>query len=427
MSEKPPLIQTRRRRWPLVAGLCAVVLMLVGVGVAVVVWSGHPAVRTIFAGASSSASPSGSPRPSPSRTGMAVAGPLPTGSPVCNARLGFIGALTGPVGPFGTSIHRGAQLAVDEYNRAHPGCAVTLADCDSQSDPDRVSVLAAAASADQRLVGVIGTILSGESNAAMPILNRAGLTAITPTATATNLSANGWRVFHRAIANDAGQASAAARYITHELHATRVFVVNDGSAYGSAGAAVVRRGLAGAVAGSDQVQQGQQHFPGTINKIKTSGATAVYYGGYAAEAGALLSDLRAAGVTATFIGGDAINDSAFFDAAGGQNAEGAVSTCSCLPSSDQRFESAYGAAYHSAPGLFSGTAYDVASIFLVGLAHGVGTRADMLAFVNSFDGTGISGDYKFTAAGELDPGRSTVAIYVVHGGKFSYERTESAQ
>src|SRR6266508_2428622 len=132
MPEIPPPIRARRRRWWLVTGLCAVVLVLVGTGV-VVLRSGHPAVVTTAARAAGSAPPA-SAQPSPSRSAMAVAGPLPTGSPVCGARLAFIGPLTGPVSQFGASIHQGAQLAIDEYNRIHPGCAVTLVDLDSRGD-----------------------------------------------------------------------------------------------------------------------------------------------------------------------------------------------------------------------------------------------------------------------------------------------------
>jgi branched-chain amino acid transport system substrate-binding protein len=359
---------------------------------------------------------------------MTVTSALPDGSPVCGAKLGFLGPLTGPAGNLATSIWQGAQLAVDQYNQAHPGCTVTLADFDSQTDPSRAPALATAAAADPQLVGIIGPLLSREASAALPILNRAGLTAITPSASDTKLSGSGWRVFHRAIANDAGQGAAAALYIAQELHAVKVFVIDDGSPYGTTVAGAVRRGLGGAVAGTDRIRQGQRAFPGTVGKVQASGATAVFFGGYFDDAGPLLKALRTAAVTATFVGGDGIQGPPFVDGATGQFVEGAVATLPCRPSLDLGFDSAFRAAFQAGPGNFSGIAYDVASIYLTGLAHGVGTRADMLSFVNSFDGTGgVSGGYKFTATGELDPSRSNVAIFVVHSGRFSYDHTISGQ
>jgi branched-chain amino acid transport system substrate-binding protein len=404
--------------------LGVVVLLAAAAGVAVVVRSSLPAARGTAAHASASPAPAAS--PSPSRSPMTVAGPLPSGAPVCGAKLAFVGSLTGRVGPLGTSIHQGAQLAVDEYNKAHAGCTVTLADFDMQSDSGRAATVATAAAADQQVIGVIGPVLTSEVNGALPVLDRAGLTAITPTATTSGLSANGWRVFHRAVPNDVAQGTAAARYISQELHATKVFVVDDGSPYGSLLAGTVRAGLGGAVAGTDRVRGGQTTFPTTVARIKGSGATAVFYGGYSDEAGALLTQLRAAGSTATLVGGDGILDPTFVTAAG-QNAEGAATTCSCVPPTDLRFDSAYRAAFSTGPGYYSGTGYDVANIFLVGLAHGVGTRADMLAFVNSFDGTGICGGYRFTGTGELDPARVSVAVFVVRGGQFTYDRSEPGQ
>ena len=406
------------------AGLGAVVLALVAAGVAVVVWSSHRAPRNAAAGVSSAPSPAGS--PSLSRSPMVVTGPLPSGAPVCGAKLAFIGSLTGPVGSLATSVRQGAQLAINEYNQAHAGCTVTLVDFDTQGDTGRTTTVATAAAADQQVVGVIGPLLSREVNGALPVLDRAGLTAITATATTPGLSTNGWRVFHRAIPHDAEQGTAAARYISRDLHATKVFVVDNGSQYGATIAETVRSALGGAVAGTDRGHQGQTSFTTTVGRIKASGATAVFYGGFADEAGALVTQLRAAGSTATLVGGDGINESTFI-AAAGQNAEGAVSTCACVPSTDPRFDSAFRTAYGVGPGDYSGTAYDVANIFLVGLAHGVGTRADMLGFVNAFDGTGVSGGYRFTGTGELDPARVSVAVFVVRGGRFTYDRAEPGQ
>ena len=52
--------------------------------------------------------------------------------------------------------------------------------------------------ADKKIIGIVGPPFSGESEAADPIFEAAGIPMITPSATRTTLSAKGWKMFHRA-------------------------------------------------------------------------------------------------------------------------------------------------------------------------------------------------------------------------------------
>jgi branched-chain amino acid transport system substrate-binding protein len=339
--------------------------------------------------------------------------------------LGFLGALSGAGGQLGQSIEQGAELAVNRYNKLHPDCAVSVVKLDSAGDPVKAPSLATQAAGDTQMVGLIGPLFSGESESSVPLLTRAGLPAITPSASRSALSGHGWRVFHRAIANDTEQGPAAARYIRDELHADKVFVIDDGSAYGQLVAGGARQGLGGAVVGTDRVLTGRS-LSGIVQRVKTTGASVVYYGGYYDGAGPLLKELRAAGVTAAVVGGDGIDDPSLASLAGGQDIDGTVATAPVTPASDAGFLAAFRSAYGE-PSPYAGVAYDVANIFLVGIEHGVGTRAAMLDFVNSYDGAGVCGGYRFTANGELDPSRVRVGILVFRGGQFVYERSEPGQ
>ena len=55
----------------------------------------------------------------------------------------------------------------------------------------------------------------------------------------------------------------------------------------------------------------------------------IVYGGYYAQAGRLLKQLRDAGVTATFASGDGSLDPRIIQGAGAPAAEGAVLACPC--------------------------------------------------------------------------------------------------
>ena len=104
----------------------------------------------------------------------------------CDLKIGMFGALTGPNANLGIYIHNGVQLAVDQYNAKNADCKVTIADFDSQGDPTQAPGLAKKAIDDKKLVGIVGPAFSGESKAAYPLFNEAGLVAITPSATNPN-------------------------------------------------------------------------------------------------------------------------------------------------------------------------------------------------------------------------------------------------
>ena len=136
-----------------------------------------------------------------------------SGDKACDLKIGFFGALTGDAANLGINIKNGAELAVTQYNEKHADCKVTLTSFDSQGDPSIAPGLAQKAVTDKKLVGIVGPAFSGESKAADPIFDKAGLNIITASATNPALSENGWKTFHRILGNDATQGPAAAKYI----------------------------------------------------------------------------------------------------------------------------------------------------------------------------------------------------------------------
>ena len=191
----------------------------------------------------------------------------------CGKTLAFFGALTGDAANLGINIRDGAKLAVDQYNKANGDCTITLKDFDSQGSPDQAPALAQQIINDKNIIGVVGPAFSGETEAATPIFDEAGLPIISASATRPSLSEQNWKVFHRVLGNDASQGPAAGAYIKDVLKATKVFIVDDASAYGQGLATEVEK-VAGASAGKDTIQVKQTDFSATVTKIKSSGADA---------------------------------------------------------------------------------------------------------------------------------------------------------
>jgi branched-chain amino acid transport system substrate-binding protein len=329
----------------------------------------------------------------------------------CGLKLAFFGALTGDAANLGMNVRNGAKLALDQYNDKHADCKVELIEKDSQGDEKQAPGLARQLVGEAKLVGVIGPVFSGETEASAPIFQEAKLPLVTPSATRPSLGTHNWSVFHRAVANDDAQGPAAAHYLKSVLNAQKVFVVDDQSAYGAGLADVVKSTLGGLVAGSDKVQRNiTKDFSPVIGKIRTSGAAAVFYGGYYQEAGLLVKQMRQQGVTATLVAGDGVNDPGFVQTAGSAEAEGTILTCPCAPAAEAKgsFVADYKAKWNKDVGTYSDVAYDVANIFLKGIDAGNTSKAAMAEYLKGVNYQGVANTYKFTDKGELDP-----ALYIV--------------
>ncbi|EWT02895.1 transporter [Intrasporangium oryzae NRRL B-24470] len=332
----------------------------------------------------------------------------------CDLKIGMFGALTGPNANLGIYIQNGVNLALDDYNKKHPNCQVKLENYDSQGDPTQAPGLAKKAIDDKKVVGIVGPAFSGESKAADPLFNEAGLVTITPSATNPKLADNGWKTFFRALGNDATQGPAAAKYIKDTLKATKPFVMDDASEYGKGLADIVRQDLGSAVVGNDTIQQKQTDFSASVTKVKASGADALFYGGYSPEAAPLIKQLRDAGWKGTFVVADGVKDQSFIDNAK-TAAEGTIITCPCVPADvAPEFAAAYKAKFGQDPNTYSGEGYDSATILLDGIAAGK-TRATMVDFVKSYDKKGVTKQLKFDAKGESADIK--VYAYKVENGK----------
>ncbi|MBC2934415.1 branched-chain amino acid ABC transporter substrate-binding protein [Nocardioides sp. zg-1228] len=334
----------------------------------------------------------------------------------CDLKLAFFGPETGPASGLGKPIIQGAELAVDQYND-EAECEVELVNYDSQGSPDEAPSLATEVAGDESIIGVVGPAFSGESAAAGPIFAEAGVATVSPSATNPALSENGWDTFHRALGNDATQGPAAAAYIKDTLKAKKSYIIDDATEYGAGLAGIVEKDLgADAVAGTDTIQTGDTDFSATVSKVVDSGADAVFFGGYYAEATILIGQLRDGGFDGTFVVADGVKDPAFLDAGG--SAEGTIITCPCIPDTDPAvadFASAYEDEFGEAPGTYAAEAYDAATIFLDGIKDGVTDREAMLEFVNSYDEAGITKQLKFDETGE--PADVHVYAYTVDGGE----------
>ncbi|MDP9986777.1 branched-chain amino acid ABC transporter substrate-binding protein [Arthrobacter sp. FW306-05-C] len=344
--------------------------------------------------------------------------PAGDGKATCPATttLAYAGAQTGPNAQLGVNIFNGIQLAIDQHNKANPGCQVQFKKFDTEGDPNKATGPVTQMVSEPDIVGVVGLPFSGESKATGNIFEQKGLVHITPSATNPTLTENGWTTFFRGLGNDAVQGPAAAKFLTGKLGAKKVYLVQDDSDYGIGLGTSTSAGLGSALAGTEKVTTGQKDFSAVISKIMNAKADAVFYAGYYAEGAPFDQQLVGKGFTGTFVAPDGVKDDQFIKQAGDAS-NNAYFTCPCIPGElITDFASAYKDVSKGAePGTYSIEGYDAATVLLSGIDAGKQSRADLLAWVKAYDKDGLSKHYKWDAKGELQA--PTVYGYKVENGK----------
>ncbi|MDP9886469.1 branched-chain amino acid ABC transporter substrate-binding protein [Pseudarthrobacter enclensis] len=330
--------------------------------------------------------------------------------------LAYAGAETGPNAQLGVNIFNGIQLAIDQHNKANPGCQVQFKKFDTEGDPNKATGPVTQMVSEPDIVGVVGLPFSGESKATGNIFEQKGLVHITPSATNPTLTENGWTTFFRGLGNDAVQGPAAAKFLTGKIGAKKVYLVQDDSDYGIGLGTSTSAGLGSALAGTEKVTTGQKDFSAVISKIMNAKADAVFYAGYYAEGAPFDQQLVSKGFNGTFVGPDGVKDDQFIKQAGDAS-NNAYFTCPCIPGElITDFASAYKDVSKGAePGTYSIEGYDAATVLLSGIDAGKQSRADLLAWVKAYDKDGLSKHYKWDAKGELQA--PTVYGYKVDNGK----------
>lgn len=364
---------------------------------------------------------------------VAVSAALALGASACGkssggggsngVKIGIVGAATGPNAQLGINIADGAKLAIDQYDATNPKVKITAAVYDTQGDA-AVAPGQARKAIQDKVSAVVGPAFSGESKAVDRDFEEAAVPNISASATATALAANGWKYWHRVVANDDVQGPADAQFITGTLGAKKVFVIDDNQEYsvGLADAVAKAAQSGGATLQRDKIDPKASDYSSTVNKVRSFNADAIFYGGYYAEAGKLLKQLRDGGVKAKFVSDDGSSDPGLVKAAGQQQAEGALASCPCLLagfSKDpkaQKFASDYKAKFGVDPGTYSAEGYDAAGMLIEAVKAGKTSGKDINEFLKTLSYAGVSKQLKFTDKGE--PDESTIFMYQVQGGTF---------
>ncbi len=406
-------------------------------------------------GGTSTPAPGGTASPRPSASSPASSAASPTGN-TSKGTIKIVSSwpLTGQAEKVGTDSVKAIQMAIADHGGAAGGYAIAYEPLDDATaakgawDSAKESENANKAIADPDVMVYLGTFNSGAAKISIPILNQAGLAMISEANTWPGLTkkiegmteANepdvyyptGKRNYVRVVPTDDLQGSLAAQW-AKDLGAKKVYILDDTELYGHGIAlifadAAKKLGLE-VVGGPEGIDKKAPDYRALMTNIRSKSPDLIYFGGITENnAGKLVQDMRAAGMTdVKFMGPDGIFTEGFIDAAGAA-AEGAYATFGGLPASQLKGKGAewyqrFKQQYNEDPEAYAVYAYEAASVALnaIDRAGKKDRQAILEAVRNTKDFNGLLGTWSFTDTG--DTTLKTMSGNQVKGGKWQFVKT----
>ncbi|AJY77631.1 branched-chain amino acid ABC transporter substrate-binding protein [Paenibacillus beijingensis] len=286
----------------------------------------------------------------------------------------------------GEAIKLGAQFALEEHKAEFEklGFDLQLAPYDDQGDPKKGVANAELIGADTSILAVVGHMNSGVAIPSSVVYEKYNIPMVSPSNTATEVTDRNLKAVNRIVARDDFQGPAAAQYAVNTVGAKNVFIIQDKTAYGQ-GLADAFRGevekLGAAVAGYEGITVGEKDFNGVLNQVLSKKPDFIFFGGVYAEGGLIVKQAREKGITAPFMGGDAIDSSGMIDIAG-DSSKGVLytSVATDITKSDngKKWADDYKAKFGKSVDAYSAYAYDCMSLILSGLKSAVDANGGKL-------------------------------------------------
>ncbi len=281
-------------------------------------------------------------------------------------KIGGIGPVTGSTAVYGLAVKNGAQLAVDEINKAGGinGYPIEYQFQDDEGDAEK-SVNAYNTLKDWGMQILMGTVTSAPCIAVADKTAADNMFQITPSGSAVECAANP-NVF-RVCYSDPDQGAASAQYIGENKLASKVAVIYDSSDVYSSG--IYEKFAQEApnygieiVAAEAFTADSNKDFSTQLQKAKDAGAELVFLPIYYTEASLILQQANTMGFAPQFFGVDGMDGILQVEGFDTSLAEGLMLlTPFAADSTDEltvNFVKSYEAAYGETPIQFAADAYD---------------------------------------------------------------------
>jgi branched-chain amino acid transport system substrate-binding protein len=313
-------------------------------------------------------------------------------------RVGIYGDLSGRTANFGQSTANGAKMAADEISKAGGigGRQIQIFNEDDQGRPEQAATVVTKLINQDKVHALIGEVASGNSLAAAPIAQQAGVPMISPSSTNPRVTEVGDYIF-RVCFIDPFQGEVMAKFAANTLKAKTAAILSDFNSPYSIGLTQFFKEnfvkLGGTIVLEQSYTQGDPNYTGQLTSIRAAKPDVIYVPGYYSEVGVIAKQAKQLGVTATLLGGDGWDAPQLWEL-GGAALNGAFMSNHYSvddPSpAIQKFVADYRARYGNIPDALAALGYDAMKV----LAHAIETSGttqgpklrDAIAHTRDFKG-----------------------------------------
>jgi branched-chain amino acid transport system substrate-binding protein len=329
------------------------------------------------------------PAPSPRKSFVSIAlagaaGVLAAGPALADIKIGFTVPLTGFAAADGQSSLNGAKLAVAQANAAGGvnGEKIELVVYDDQASPKEAVPVATKLVEKDQVVGAVSGSYSGSTRAAAGIFQAGKVPYVVAYAIHPDITRTGNFIF-RVSAMGEVQGRGGAKLVSN-LGKKKVTIITVKNDFGQALAAGFKEaapkfGLQ--ITGEYEYAMADRQFGAVVSKVKADDPEIIYASGYFFNAGPLVSQLRAAGITAPIIGQEGYDSDKFIEIAGPAS-EGTLVTTSLDRDSDvpatKAFLADYRKANNAGADMVAAASFTATNVLIEGLKKSGGKGGEAL-------------------------------------------------
>ncbi len=333
-------------------------------------------------------------------------------------KFGMIVPTSGSSAPTGASMANGAQMAVDEINKAggvlDRKIELQIADgaCDAQQ-----AVASANKLVSSGVVISVGGYCSGATLPTLPIFNKAGIPMIIPAANSQDLVKEGLKNVFLINGTGLQQSTAALTFIKKQGYKS-VALVDDNTSYSVDITTETKKQIeadgAAKVVLKTSVNAGESDYSSVVRDIMGSGADLLYWTGYYQEGGLIIDQLKKAGYTGDIMVADGSADPTLATIAGAA-AEGVYATMTPTPNTIKGAEdwiADYKKQFGDDPKPYSTQSYDAVRLAAAAIKAAGNTKTDdvIKALEGIKDFKAFSGPLSFTKEHTLASGGFVILV-----------------
>ncbi|GCL69703.1 branched-chain amino acid ABC transporter substrate-binding protein [Veillonella tobetsuensis] len=338
------------------------------------------------------------------------------------AKIALLTTTTGGAAAYGESIKAGAELAVSEINADANAVKINLLVEDTKGDKNEAINAMNKVIAKDKVVAVIGPMLSGEMMAAGPVANKSKVVALGTSTTAEGITDIGDYIFRNAVPE-----SLAVDTAIKEAHKTLDFKTaaimysnnNDQMVSVNNTARKALESVGVQIVDTETFADKDTDFSAQLTKIQQAKPDVIIVASLYQEGALIMKKMREMGMNQPVVGSNGFNSPQFIKIAG-DAANGVIVGTPWFPNKEDQkvkdFRKAYVAKYGKEPDQFAAQAYDAVYLYEAALKK-AGSTTDREKFrealKNIADFVGVTGQFKFNE--KRDPSMEVQVLQIKNG------------